>query len=127
MDITVVLARFWGTLLVTAGVALLINKKLLPDIVKERDDKEYLLLSGFISLLIGAFQVSFYNHLEISVRGLITFFGWVALIKGFIRLGAPQISKEAIGKVGTNKSIYYPLLGSLLVIGVYLLYYGFAV
>jgi uncharacterized membrane protein HdeD (DUF308 family) len=98
MDITVVLARFWGTLLVTAGVALLINKKLLPDIVKERDDKEYLLLSGFISLLIGAFQVSFYNYLEISVRGLITFFGWVALIKGFIRLGAPQFPKKRLVK-----------------------------
>ncbi len=125
MDLTEVLARFWGIVLVTAGSGLLINKKLLPEILRDKEQKEFMLLTGFIALLIGAIHVASYNYFELSIRGLITLFGWAALIKGAVRLAVPEFSKNMVGKVGTEKYLYYPLLVLLLGIGLYFLYFGF--
>lgn len=127
MDLTLVLARFWGFVLVITAVALLLNKNLLKEILRDKDKEEFLLLSGFIALLVGSIHVAAYNYIELSARGLITLFGWMTLIKGGVRLVAPDFSRNSIKVVGTNKLAYYSLLTLFLLIGAYFLYLGFLI
>ncbi len=125
MELTELLARFWGLVLVVAGSALLVNKQLLSEILSNKDRDGFVLLTGFIALLLGALHIAAYNYFEISVRGLITLFGWFALLKGAIRLSAPDFSKKAIAQVGANNTLYYSLLTILMTLGFYFLYIGF--
>lgn len=125
MELTLILARFWGLVLIISGGALFLNKKLLSDLLRRKDKEEYMLLSGFLALLIGSIHVSVYNFFEVSMRGLITLFGWSALIKGAMRLAYPDISRKAIDTVVKNNALYSALFGVLIFAGLYLLYSGF--
>lgn len=125
MDLTEILLRFWGTLLLISLMALVLNKELLPKLLQMVEKDEYLFLSGFIALLIGAFHVAIYNYWELSSRGLITLFGYLALIKGAVRLSAPDFSHKMISNVVKNSLVYYSLLLLLGGIGLYFTYIGY--
>lgn len=125
MDLTLTLARFWGVVLVGSAIAILLNKNFLKEVLKLKDKKEYLLISGLVALLIGGVHVAIYNYWEVSIRGLITLFGWASLLKGIVRLAFPSYSKKAIGYVGKQKALYNFLLVLLGGIGIYFLYVGF--
>jgi len=126
MELTLILARFWGILLIVSSLLFLLNKKLLPEILKHKENEEYLFLSGFIALLLGAIQIAAYNYWEISSRGLLTLFGWLSLLKGVVRLGLPNYSKKAIDQVGTKKEIYLLLHLIFVILGLYFLWVGFS-
>src|SRR3989344_7139161 len=96
MDLTIILARFWGIVLVAACGAYVANRKLLQEELKAVEKQEILLLSGFIALLVGAVHVAIYNRWEFTIRGLITLLGWITLLKGVVRLSAPKYTKLMI-------------------------------
>ena len=125
MDLTIILARFWGIVLVTACGAYVVNRKLLQDELKAVDKQEVLLISGFIALLVGAVHVAIYNNWEFTIRGIITLLGWITLLKGVLRLVAPQYVRQMIKRVRGKAAYLQAGLLVFLFLGSLLLYVGF--
>src|SRR5262249_17723445 len=83
-----------------------------------------LALAGVFSLFLGLAIVIGHPIWEASWRGLITFIGLLAIIKGLMRLAFPA-------KVGPMVQAcfqqgYWAIFGLLLLLGLYLTYHGFA-
>jgi len=63
MDITLVLARFFGLYFTIAGIGFFVNSQRVQEAVKELlDSKMHQLFAGVLPLLIGAFLVSVHNR-----------------------------------------------------------------
>lgn len=125
MDLTTILARFWGIVLVAACGAYVANRKLLQEELKSVEKQEILLLSGFIALLVGALHVAVYSKWEFTIRGLITLLGWITLLKGVVRLAAPQYVRQMIKHVRGKAAYLQVGLLVFLFLGSLLLYVGF--
>lgn len=124
MDTSLLLARFWGILLIVAGIGLL-NKKTLKAALKAKDNESFIFLTGFMALMFGALHVAAFNVWEMSYRGLITLLGWSTLVKGVIRFISPDFTQLSIRKFEKNAALFPAIFIVFLVIGVYLLYIGF--
>ena len=128
MELSILLARVWGLYLLIVPLAICLNKKnleLLFRIVKNRD---YLFLSGLVSLLIGILNISVHNIWVYDWRVIITIFGWIALIKGILRTFWPELIVKWLHKLKIDKWKSKCLLGLgliVLIIGLYLTYIGF--
>jgi hypothetical protein len=124
-DLAYVLARFLGLFLLVIGLMVLVmkNKKAYFDQLVE--SKEFLFISGLITVAIGAFIVALNNTWNFDWRLLITILGWGTLIKGAMMLILPEFSIT----VWKKTSVYqWLLVGSGLVsviIGGYLIWIGF--
>jgi len=127
MDIftSIFLAKAWGIYLVITCLAFLINRKNLERLIKEIEDEGFLMLSGFIALLIGIVTVLLHNIWVADWRVIITIFGWLALIKGALRLFWPQIAVKTAKFWTKNSFLISPMLLICLILGGYLLYLGF--
>ena len=96
MDAVLVLARFWGIILVVLCGSMLINAKFYVRLVKGFQDESVRFLYFFVVLVLGAVSVSFsLNQLAWNLRGLITLLGWGALLKGAFGIFLPDLSQGA--------------------------------
>ena len=127
MDAVLVLARFWGILLVVLCISMLINAKFYVRLVKGFQDEPVRFLYYLIVLVIGAVTVScLLNQWAWNLRGLITLLGWSALLKGSFGLLLPDLSNRVIQKINLSPVLIYPTGVIMLIVGVYLLFCGFA-
>lgn len=124
MNISFILAEFWGIVLVVCCISLLVNKQLYNNIAKAAQKEEFLFLYSLFVLIIGAVGVSFYNVWSLNYEGLITLFAWSALLKGVFGLVFPKTSIVLIDRFKVKSSLIYGFLVLFLLLGVYLLYVG---
>ena len=75
MDISLVLARFWGLILVLLCCSILINVKFYVRLIEGFRNESVRFLYFFIVLLIGAVNVSVMNQWTWDQKGLITLLG----------------------------------------------------
>jgi hypothetical protein len=126
MDAALVLARFWGIILVVLCVSMLVNAKFYVRLVKGFQDESVRFLYFFVVLVIGAVNVSFFfNQWAWNLRGLITLLGWGSLLKGAFGILLPDLSNRIIQKINLSPVVIYPTGVIMLIIGVYLLFCGF--
>ncbi|MGC2064119.1 MAG: hypothetical protein WA610_14180 [Thermodesulfovibrionales bacterium] len=125
MDAALVLARFWGIILVVLCGSMLINAKFYVRLVKGLQDESVRFLYFYLVLVIGAVNVSFLNEWAWNLRGLVTLLGWGALLKGSFGILLPDLSNKIIQRVKLTSMMIYPTGVSMLIIGAYLLFYGF--
>ena len=126
MDAALVLARFWGIILVVLCVSMLINAKFYVRLVKGFQDESVRFLYFFLVLVIGAVNVSFFlNQWAWNLRGLITLLGWGSLLKGSFGILLPDLSNKIIQRINLSPVVIYPTGVIMLIVGVYLLYCGF--
>jgi len=127
MDAALVLARFWGIILVVLCGSMLINAKFYVRLVEGFQDESLRFLYFFVVLVIGAVSVSFsLNQWALNIRGIITLLGWGSLLKGAFGVLLPDLSNKIIQKINLSPVVIYPTAVIMLIIGVYLLYCGFA-
>ena len=127
MNAALVLARFWGIILVVLCGSMLINAKFYVRLVKGFQDESVRFLYYLIVLVIGAVNVSFFfNQWAWNLRGLITLLGWGSLLKGSFGILLPDLSNRIIQKINLSPVVIYPTGVIMLIIGVYLLFVGFA-
>ena len=108
-------------------VSLLVNAKFYIRLVKGFQDESVRFLYYLIVLVIGAVTVSFFlNQWAWNLRGLITLLGWGALLKGAFGILLPDLSNRIIQKINLSPVVIYPTGVIMLIIGVYLLFIGFA-
>ena len=126
MDAALVLARFWGIILVVLCGSMLINANFYVRLVKGFQDESVRFLYFFVVLVIGAVNVAFFfNQWAWNLRGIITLLGWGSLLKGAFGILLPDLSNKIIQRFRLTPAVIYPTGLIMLIVGVYLLFCGF--
>jgi len=85
MEISLFLAKFWGSLFMILGL-LSIGAKLLGRIIEYTEDKTITISTGYITFLLGLVTVVLHNLWVADWRLAITILGWTTLIKGIMKI-----------------------------------------
>lgn len=89
MEISVYLARFWGSLFMILGLSS-VMAKLLGRIIKYTEDKTITISTGYITFLLGLITVTLHNIWVADWRVAITILGWTTLLKGIEKIAFPD-------------------------------------
>ena len=126
MQTSIFLARLLGPLLLLTGAGIVLNPKSFRTIAGEVVRSVTLVyLFGFMDLAAGLAIVLTHNVWVASWRVLITLIGWLLLIRGAVRIVAPEIVMGYAAKVIRNKQVI-PAAGAVVgVVGLVLCYFGY--
>jgi len=92
MDTSIFLAQFFGWYMIIMGVIILVRgEAFLEELLKEIEDKGFLLLGGYLTLFLGLGMVILHNIWTEDWRVIITILGWLTLLKGILLIA---FSKE---------------------------------
>lgn len=95
MEISMYLARFWGSLFIILGLSS-VFAKLLGRIIKYTEDKTITVSTGYITFLLGLITVTLHNVWVADWRVAITILGWTTLLKGIEKIAFPgRVNKKA--------------------------------
>ncbi len=127
MEISHLIARIMGIMMIVLYGGVLLNQKfyqgLWHDIAKHPIS---LLLSGFISLLVGLLIIQVHSVWTTDWRVLITLLGWLLILSGIARILVPhsvlRLSRKVF-ELGPN--FINGTSGVMLLLGLYLTYKGF--
>lgn len=89
MDISIYLARFWGSLFMILGLSS-VFAKFLGRVIKYTEDKTITISTGYITFLLGLITVTIHNHWVTDWRLAITLLGWTTLFKGIEKVVFPN-------------------------------------
>jgi hypothetical protein len=96
MDISVFLARFWGSLFMILGIST-ITAKFLGKVIEYTEDKTITISTGYITFLLGLATVVAHNKWVADWRLAVTLLGWTTLFKGIEKIAFPnRINKIAL-------------------------------
>ncbi|MEW8026567.1 MAG: hypothetical protein AB2792_20680 [Candidatus Thiodiazotropha sp.] len=104
MDISIVLAKFWGGLFIIFGFLFIVTKQL-GKTIEMTEDKAFVISTGYITLLLGLITVVLHNRWEVHWRLAITLLGWSTLIKGIGKVGFPELIHQQAQKFKKNQNI----------------------
>lgn len=128
MELSLFLAQVIGIVFFILGCGVICNagyyKKAYSAMLKNEGT---ILLSTILALTIGSFLVLTHNVWDPNWTVLITIFGWLALLKGFLLAIFPQQMIALSVKILKNTWVYYTAGTFYTIIGVVLLYFGFFV
>jgi hypothetical protein len=126
MQTSIFLARLLGPLLLLVGAGIVLNPKSFRTIAGEVVRSVTLVyLFGFMDLAAGLAIILTHNVWLASWRVLITLIGWLLLIRGAVRIVAPEIVMGYAAKVIRNKQVI-PSAGAVVgVLGLVLCYFGY--
>ena len=94
MDTTVIFLKYLGFFYIVFALGLILNKKLsetLMDIIK--DDAKLFLLALF-TIFFSLPIVIFHNVWDSVLSGIVSAFGWLGLLKGFVQITFPDYVKS---------------------------------
>ena len=95
MEISIFLARFWGSLFLILGVSSM-GARLLGRVIQYTEDKTITVSTGYITFLLGLITVTLHNVWVTDWRVAITILGWTTLLKGIEKIGFPdRVNKKA--------------------------------
>lgn len=124
MELSNFFAQLWGLFLLLSVGALLYDESNLKHMMKLAKDDTFLMLTGYLALIMGLVTVLLHNVWELSWVGLVTLFGWAALVKGVTRLYSPKTVEKSLKWIKNSKYLQQMLYVSL-VLGMYLTIMGF--
>jgi hypothetical protein len=127
METSILLARIIGPLLVIVGAGIFINlehyRRLIVDFAASPLS---IYMAGTIALLSGLLIVTFHNVWEPRWPVIITILGWLALIKGAVRIILPKLVAERSSRYGRNTNTVMATALFVVVLGGVLSYFGYA-
>lgn len=95
MEISIYLARFWGSLFIILGL-MSVGAKLLGRIIEYTEDKTITISTGYITFLLGLITVTLHNIWVADWRIAVTILGWTTLLKGIEKIAFPgRVNKIA--------------------------------
>ena len=124
MQLSIFLAKVWGIFLVILCLSVLLNRERFLRVAKRAVNETSIFVSGMIALMIGIPHILIHNIWTPDWRGLITFLGWITVVKGIVRLFFPEKLLNFVQK-GSYKSVFIYGVSILLLLGLYLTYIGF--
>ena len=115
-----------GPVLVVASMALFLRPQLPSDFLRAaKESRAILFVTGIIALAVGLAIVLVHNVWDGTWRTTITVIGWIIIIKGCVRLLAPEWTLKTAQKGVTNKALVRVVTGTLFIVGLCLAYHGF--
>lgn len=95
MDISIFLARFWGSLFLILGLSS-VGAKFLGRVIQYTEDKTITVSTGYITFLLGLATVVAHNLWVSDWRVAVTILGWITLFKGIEKIAFPdRVNKKA--------------------------------
>ncbi|MCB1119461.1 MAG: hypothetical protein KDK65_05830 [Chlamydiia bacterium] len=126
MEMSLFLAKVIGLYLIIVLTAILINRRFLDRCIDELVESPCCLIStGALAVILGLLIVISHNVWTTNWPVVITIIGWLALIKGVLRLYWPQQSMDWIRNFRKKPERYTRLVVAFLIIGLWLTYIGF--
>ncbi len=112
MNTSVFLAQAFGLYFLVMGVAFVVNRKQMLQIVSEIQPVSYVsLLAGIVTLILGILLVLSHNVWVADWRVGITILAWLTFIKGTLLLTFPGYLYKCSSKVLSEKTyIIYAIL-----------------
>lgn len=124
MDTSTFLARLIGLMFIVAGAFVLINKDRIRSIVNSlHNDPALLTIAGMMNVLMGLLIVLSHN-VWTGWPILITVIGYLIIVKGLLRLFAPEQNTELTNKMLEGQGTVITG-GATLVVGIILTLIGF--
>jgi hypothetical protein len=95
MEISMYLARFWGSLFIILGLSSVLAK-FLGRVIEYTEDKSITISTGYITFLLGLITVTLHSVWVTDWRVAVTILGWVTLLKGIEKIALPdRVNKKA--------------------------------
>ena len=124
METSILLAKIMGLYLIIMFVSVLINKKLMPSLIKDViKDTALMMFGGAMTLILGLLLVLTHNIWTADWVGLVTLLGWLVLIKGLALVLFPEQSPSWVTKIKSGTIAAGSVI--MLKVGIYLTYVGF--
>jgi Short repeat of unknown function (DUF308) len=125
MLVSLFLAKVISIYLLVVGLTAIIHHKRMKQVVDQVANSAALLaLSGVLGLIIGLLIVNSHNIWSSVWQGIISLFGWLALVNGAARLLIPSTFKRLSPK--GEGTVFFVVWGVILmIVGIYLGYVGF--
>jgi hypothetical protein len=130
MDTSVFLAQLIGPVLVLVSIAMLLRPQSVSDMMQTLaagQGQVWVFVLGIFALVAGLAMVVIHNVWDGTWRVIITLIGWMILLKGAVRLLAPDWALRTSSIMVSNKKLMQAFIFLLLLIGLYLSYRGFIV
>ncbi len=126
MDISVLLAKYLGPVMLLTGTSLLLNKHLARDVMADVLRSPALLMTaGFMALMVGLTVVIFHNLWVAGWPVIITIYGWLALLVGIVRTAFPGAIRKMANRFGKNNALMKGVFAANVLLGAFLTYKGF--
>ena len=124
--LSIFLAKTIGLYLVIVSAAFILKaNELKPMALDMVRNPSLVMFSGILALIFGILIVVSHNIWVMDWRVIITLLGWLALLKGAMRLFFPEFAMSKMKKCVENNASYTIMMLITLFIGLVLLYFGF--
>ncbi len=125
MELSLFLATILGAVFTAFSVAGFMRPHIIRDALRDFNHESFArLIAGCAGIGVGVAVILSHNIWTLDYRGLITLFGWTALIKGVSYLLMPEQAVNFTKSMMKSRSQTQVMLGATLLIGLYLLYSG---
>lgn len=115
-----ILANFWGWFLIISCLIYLVKRKALEEVFQLAENKIFLLVSGYLALVLGLISLTLYNLLTGDWRIVIVILGWISLIKGIMAIAFPEITQKVVEKFKNNLLLTRIWLVIVILLGIWL-------
>lgn len=105
MDITIFLARFWGSLFMILGLSS-IGANLLGRIIQYTEEKTITIATGYITFLLGLATVVAHNLWVKDWQVAVTLLGWITLFKGIEKIAFPDRVNKLAQKFKSRQALW---------------------
>jgi hypothetical protein len=127
MDTSILLAKILGPMFLVIGAGIFINLEHYRRLIVDFGASPLsIYMSGTIALLLGLLIVIYHNVWEWGWPVIITIMGWLALLKGAVRIVFPKLVAERSAHYGRNTNTVMTTAIVVLVLGAVLTYFGYA-
>lgn len=124
VELSIFIARVLGVMYLTVGIGLfLFRETYMLALRRLLDNPGYAMLGGFMATVGGMAMVTYHNLWVNDWRVIITFIGWIALIKGILLLLTPTYLQLFRGILQVRKGIGMTI--AILIAGAVFCYLGF--
>lgn len=126
MDTSILLARIIGPLLLVVGVGIFINLEHYRRLVVDFGASPLsIYMAGTTALVLGLLIVAYHNVWEWRWPVIITVMGWLALVKGAVRIIVPKLVAARAAHYGRNTNIVMTTAIVCIALGAVLTYFGY--
>ena len=127
MDTSILLARIIGPLFLVVGVGIFINLEHYRRLIVDFGASPLsIYMAGTTALVLGLLIVAYHNVWEWRWPVIITVMGWLALLKGAVRIIAPKLVATRAAHYGRNTNIVMTSAIACIALGAVLSYFGYA-
>lgn len=126
MELSNFLAQLFGLTLMIFAAAILLRPTIVTVAIRDlRPFSFMMLMAGFAGITGGLAIILSHNIWEMSWRGVITLFGWIALLKGITYVAFPDFLRFSAISMLNGRGKRTIALALAFALGFYLAYRGF--